>query len=74
MVAVAQSIQFTVPDDFAFDHVDHFLGDIGGMIGKALQVPGDKQQIDQFAEFIRMVAHGQFDTIVCIFLDFITNK
>ena len=30
-----------VPDDFTFNQVNHFFGDIGGMIRQALKVPGD---------------------------------
>ena len=28
-----------VTHDFAFDEIDHLFGDVGGMIGDALQVP-----------------------------------
>ena len=28
-----------VTHDFAFDEVDHFFGDVGGVIGDSLQVP-----------------------------------
>jgi TRAP-type mannitol/chloroaromatic compound transport system substrate-binding protein len=30
-----------MPDDFTFNQVNHFFGDVGGMIGHALQVAGD---------------------------------
>ena len=31
-----------VTDDFTFDQVDHLFGDIGGLIGDALEILGDE--------------------------------
>jgi hypothetical protein len=56
-----------VSDDLAFDEVNHLFGDVGGVIGKALQVPGNEQQIDQISRsLIGVLAHGLFDAIVGI--------
>jgi hypothetical protein len=32
-----------MPDDFTFNQVNHFFGDIGSMIRQALQVAGDQK-------------------------------
>ena len=34
----------TLPDVLATDHVDHHLGDVGGVVGDPLQVPGDQDE------------------------------
>ena len=28
-----------VPDDFSFNHIDHFFSNVGGVIGKTLDMP-----------------------------------
>ena len=36
------AIVFGVPNDLAFDEVNHLFSDIGGMIGKALEMSGNQ--------------------------------
>ena len=37
---------FAVADDFSFGEIYNIFGDIGGMVGDALQVAGNMQIVD----------------------------
>ena len=52
---------FAVTDDFAFDHVDDIFGDVGGMVGDALEVAGDVEEAEEGAEVFGMFADLLFD-------------
>ena len=47
------TIRFFVPDDFPLDHVNDVLGNVGDLVGNALQVTGDGQQGDQTVRLLR---------------------
>ncbi len=67
-----RSIQLAVPDDVAFDHIDHLFGDVGGVVGQPLDVPGDEQQVDHVADiFGQPVGHGLLDAVVGLILDLV---
>jgi hypothetical protein len=34
-----------VADNFPFNHVDYFFGNVGGVIGQTFYVAGDQQQV-----------------------------
>lgn len=51
-------------NDLTFDHINHIFGDIGGMIGNALQMPGNAEQVDQTFDMFGMIQNALFDLIV----------
>ena len=55
-------------DDLAFDHVDHILGDVGGVVSDALQVPRDAEQVNQALDMFGMLQNALFDKVIHLFV------
>ena len=52
-----------VADDFAFDHVDHVFGDVGGHVGQPLQMLGDRVELQQILGLLGTAADGVLDLV-----------
>src|SRR6185437_5086082 len=61
-IAPARSSSFTLnhrmmADDFAFDEIDHVLGDVGGVIGDALQLADGREERHERRHQLRGLLH-----------------
>ena len=73
-----RSIYF-VADDFAFNQVDDFFGNISGMVGDALQFAGNSRKLDEAIHPLRKLADAFLNSGLCLpvydinFIVFFTN-
>ena len=58
---MAGIILCVVTDDGTVRHINHVLGDIGGLIGDPLQMPRDQQKVNEGLDFFRVLFDVRLD-------------
>ena len=57
------SLRGSVADDLALDHEDDVFGDVGRLVGHALEVTGDREQLQELFPALRLVGDASKDEL-----------